>query len=59
MSSSLSYSLGAHDISKIVDAILPKISPFLPNLVKGRPFLTKKNLTPLLRTLFQTLLKLF
>ena len=39
MTSTLSYSLGADDISKIVDAILPPLSPFLSNLTKNQQYL--------------------
>ena len=38
MASTLSYSLGADDISKIVDAILPPLSPFLSNLTKNQQY---------------------
>lgn len=34
----LSYSLGADDISKIVDAILPNLAPFLPNLTNDKQY---------------------
>lgn len=48
MSGSLSYSLGADDISKIVDAILPPLSPFLPNLTKDAQYvLLHKNVLDL------------
>jgi hypothetical protein len=73
MSSStpLSYSLGADDISKIVDAILPKLSPFLSGLTnndqyvllheavlklsKGKTFSNKDELDTIVKDMVRTI----
>ena len=69
----LSYSLGAGDISKIVDAILPKLSPSLPKLSKdeqyvllhklvlqlskGKTFSNKEELDTLVKNIVTSIIK--
>ena len=71
-SSPLSYSLGADDISKIVDALLPKLAPLFPglsneeqyvllhtevlNLSQGKTFTNKDDLDTLVNNIVNGIL---